>query len=179
MDSPFRSARPAASLQSSPPPPLYVHYLPQGEVQNAWRSAEAPYSGRRRPRGAKRAGVVYQRRVEAWDGLASANSVECSPWFCFLDDSGGRHYCQPDLLVRVGDKLLVCEIKIRWTSDAWWQLRKLYLPVLTRALAGSVLVPVCICRSYDPSISIPDPVQICKSIQEASDPGVLNIILVQ
>lgn len=178
MDSPFRSARPAASLQSSPPPPLYVHYLPQGEVQSAWRSAEAPYSGRRRPRGAKRAGMVYQRRVEAWEGLGGVDSVECSPWFCFVDDSGGRHYCQPDLLLRRGDLLLVGEIKLRWTSDAWWQLRKLYLPVLAKVFPTLILVPVCFCRSYDPAIRVPDEIHLCKGVTEASRSEVMNIVLV-
>jgi hypothetical protein len=175
MDSPFQGARKAEF--SSPPPPLYIHYLPKGEIRSAWRSAEAPYSGPRRPRGAKKAGMIYQRKVEAWPGWTGVGGIELSPWFCFTDGSRERHYCQPDLLIFHKDLLIVGEIKIRWTADAWWQLRKLYLPVLSKVFPGRILAPLCVCRSFDPAVVFPEPAVLRGSIPEC-DPETFNVLLV-
>lgn len=177
MDSPFRAAGNSEAGFSSPPPPLYIHYLPQGEIREAWRSAEPAYRGAPRGRGAKKAGRIYQRQVESWSGWTGAGGIELSPWFCFIDGSGKRHYCQPDLLVFHNSTIIITEIKLRWTCDAWWQLRKLYLPVLAKVFPNHSLVPLCVCRSYDPAVVCPEQVVIRGGVPEC-EAGTFNLLLV-
>jgi hypothetical protein len=105
--------------------------------------------------------------------------VDLGPWFAFTDDSSIRHYCQPDFTCDLGERLVVGEIKLRWTSDAWWQLRRLYLPVLAAVYPGRTLLPVCVCRSYDPSVSIPDEVRLIHRLAEAASPEILNVMVVE
>jgi hypothetical protein len=52
------------------------------------------------------------------------------------------------------------EVKARFTSDAWWQLRKLYEPVVRAAFSPKTLLSVIICRSFDPSVAFPEPYEL-------------------
>ena len=164
-----------------PPLPAYIK-LPQGRISHAWRCDNPHKVQAPRRSGAKRAGLLYQSKVEAWlrDSVASGNScfVDCGPWFCYSDESGRRRYCQPDALVRApsAGSVGIVEVKIRWTSDAWWQLRKLYEPVLRVAKPAYEIFALCICRSYDPAISIPERVNLCDTFAEVL-PGCFNVMV--
>lgn len=155
----------AGRSDSLPPPPAYIR-LPRGEIRYAARTHENPHAGKRSRRtGAQKAGLAYQRKVEAFLGDCAAagnvRGVVCAPWFHFVDDGGQRRYCQPDILLDLPNfAQAVCEIKLRWTSDAWWQVRKLYLPVLRSVYPHRELFPLVICRSYDPAIRIPEEVAL-------------------
>lgn len=152
------------------PPPTYVRYIPQGEITNAWRCPEDIF-GPSRPRArAKRAGLAYQNRIlDLAAGLARDALLVRGPWYSFSDSSDRRHYCQPDFILDLGPRIIVGEIKLRWNLDAWWQLRRLYLPVIRRALVGRdvVLVPLTICGSYDPAVSAPEPCRLVDGLFEA------------
>lgn len=149
-----------------PPLPAYLK-LPLGKISHASRSENPHRISATRRSGAKAAGLAYQRKVEAWLGglvpRGGLGGVECTPWFRYLDDSRKYRFCSPDVIVgsRGGGSLGVVEIKLRWTSDAWWQLRRLYLPVLRVAHPNKELFPLVICRSYDPSVRIPEEVNLC------------------
>lgn len=138
-----------------PPPPAYLR-LPCGDIQVAARHiGGSPHAGKRsRASGAQKAGLAYQKRIGAL--LTSSrppSTLELGPWFWFVDSRTVRHYCQPDILLHLADgRIAVGEIKIRWTADAWWQLRKLYLPVLGKVFPGRVLLPFVVCRSFDPAV---------------------------
>lgn len=151
-----------------PPSPSYIRYIPQGEVTNGWPHAEDPFIGRRVRRSAQqRAGKAYEKRVaqflyrSAWAG-----AVLHSPWFAYTDAGASVRFCQPDFILDKGrgQEAIVVECKLRWHPDAWWQLTRIYLPVLRWALPGRELIPLCICGSYDPSIPAPGPVQVVRSI---------------
>lgn len=164
------SPSPAAGrgLGSYPPPPAYLK-LPQGEISHAVQTTN-PFAGQRSRRsGAQKAGLAYQKRVGALlaETVGSSNMVS-GPWYYYLDGSGRRNYCQPDfLLCHAFEAVVVTEVKLRWTADAWWQLRKIYLPVLCVARPQSKLLALCICRSYDPAIRIEEPVHFVDSPSEA------------
>lgn len=177
IDSPFRKAMPVAALESPVPPPQYVRYVPKGEIRSAWRSPIAPFSSPRPRNFAKRQGLLYQRRIEAWARGLGLGDVEAGPWFAYLDDSSIRHYCQPDLLIHNGRKLFVVETKFRWTTDAWWQLQKIYVPVLRLVFPNSSLYSVCVCKSFDPAIVAPERVEIRENLASL-DPAILNVLLV-
>jgi hypothetical protein len=157
-------------------------YLPQGEIHNAWREdplRNAPHP-KRTP--AQKAGLAYQKKIGkflASPGPSSWRVLE-GPWFAFVDDSPRRHYCQPDFLVDCGGGLaLVVEVKYRWTPTAWWQLRKLYLPVVARARAGVELIPLCITRSFDPAEGVPsEEPHFCDDLFDAK-PDRFNLLVVR
>ena len=180
MDSPYASRARMSVEASAPPPPMHVHYIPNGEIRDAWPSAEVPYTKRGRRSGAHRAGLAYEKLVRAWAcSVDSKYAVRISPWFCFIDGSGARHYCQPYLLLEASDRTIVVESKLRWTTDAWWQLRKLYIPVLSVALKKPMdwFVPLCVCKSFDPALPQPEPVALRTALAVCS-PSRMNVMVV-
>jgi hypothetical protein len=125
--------------------------------------------------------LAYQKKVATWlDGVCDSSLVDIGPWFFYSVSGGVRHYCQPDVLVHssraVGSRISVVEIKLRWTADAWWQLRRLYLPVLRRACPNAPLSALCITRSYNPAIRIPEEVNLVDSLEEVA-PDRFNVLI--
>lgn len=90
-------------------------------------------TGTRRPRGAKRDGLLYERLLA--EALPEA---EYGVWWEF-EDQAGRGWCQTDLVLVGTRSVLVLECKYSATDEAWEQLEGLYKPVLERALAKPVL----------------------------------------
>lgn len=167
-----------SSVGAAPPPPTYIRYLPQGDITCAWPEPNYCRPSPRPRNPAKRRGLAYQNRVLDWAvGASGGAELVRGPWYCFGDSSPGRHYCQPDLLVIRGAITLVCEIKLRWTVDAWWQLQRLYLPVLRVAHgSGRVFVPVVVCGGYDPALPPPDPAHLIDNLASA-EPDKFNILV--
>lgn len=86
-----------------------------------------------RPRGAKAAGLRYQRAF----GRAIGRSAMDGPWFSFRD-SGGTGFCQPDFVINLPSVVVVLECKYTWTPEAFAQIELLYVPVLKLALGKPV-----------------------------------------
>lgn len=159
-----------------PPLPVYLK-LPFGDVRNVTPCTNPHGASRSRRSGAQKAGLAYQRRVGDYLRLVrNPDSISSSPWFHYLDSSSRRSYCQPDFLVADVLQVLVVEVKLRWTTDAWWQLRKLYLPVVAKAFPDRHPVPLCITRSYDPSAQIPEEVNLVDGIDLCS-PDKFNVLV--
>lgn len=149
-----------------PPLPAYIK-LPLGEPRNVTQ-CENPHKVGARRSGAQKAGLAYQRKVGAYLELVLGRAaVTSGPWFHYSSDASGRNYCQPDFLVADVLEVLVVEVKLRWTTDAWWQLRRLYLPVVAKAFPDRRVILLCITRSYDPAARIPEEVTFVDSPQEA------------
>lgn len=97
-----------------------------------------------RPRGAKRMGVKYERELAAaiptaWHGK----------WFEFVD-AGGVGVCQPDLLLRVGDVMVILEAKYTWVAEGHSQINWLYKPVVEAAF-GMRAVGLVVCKNLTPN----------------------------
>lgn len=167
----------APSLPLSAPDHLY---LPQGEIRYAHRSSQIPYAGQRgRSSAVQKAGLAYQKKADAYCSSPSDQwRVVSGPWFCFGDDSLRPHYCQPDLLLDDASEevCVVVEVKLAFSELAWWQLRRLYEPVLSTALPTRRLLVLALCRSYDPSTRCPEPVHLCKDLMDAQ-PEVFNVLV--
>lgn len=149
------------------PRPSTKMYLPKGEIEAAWLFNGDPYAGvRSRKSGAQKAGLAYQKRIGAFLNTNPSWSVAIGPWYIFVDGSGARHYCQPDFLLwdEKKEKCIIVEVKVRWTADAWWQLTKLYKPVLRKAYPDCGFCRLTICRSYDPHLPSPEEVYLPLSI---------------
>lgn len=92
-----------------------------------------------RPRGAKAAGLRYQRAF----GKAIGRSALDGPWFDFRDVNGPG-FCQPDFVINLPSVAIVLECKYTWTPEAFGQIELLYKPVLEVALGKPVFgLQVC------------------------------------
>lgn len=87
----------------------------------------------------------------------------------------GEFYQRPEtaipdgLLIQESSKtLLVVEIKLRHSVDAWSQLNRFYLPLLRGVFGNSlVLRTLEICRFYDPGVKLPVEKELVLSLEEA------------
>lgn len=178
MESPFTS-RGVNAGGSSLPPPTYVRYLPQGEISDAWISQEPPRSGKPvRPSPSQKAGIAFERRVGEWAGAGGfAGDILRSPWLAFVDGGRARHWCQPDLVFDDGVSLVVVEAKLRFSADAWWQLKRLYTPVLQKIFPlRDPIISLCVCKSFDPTVVSPEPPVIREDLFDCQ-PGSFNVLL--
>ena len=130
---------------------------------------------RHRLTGARAQGIRYQTKVEAklrqiWCGAESDAVLLVGPWIEFMDDTG-RRWCQPDAVMMQGDGRagIIYEIKYRHTADAWFQLWRLYTPVL------EALFPACkwecmeVVRWMDPATSWPEVPTVTASLRSVPD----------
>lgn len=82
----------------------------------------------------------------------------------------------PDGILRIGGTLVVIEVKLSHTERAWWQLNRLYAPLLRQLVIPSVsLRCVEICRHYDPDAQFPSPSRLVDSLHRIPD-GVTGIL---
>lgn len=117
-------------------------------------------------RGAKRKGLLYQEQVvdrldalcgDRWEPLAG-------PWFEFVDFSGHR-YAQADWIgfdIRSGIIALV-EIKYTRVPDAWWQMNRLYRPLLAKLFPQFKIAMLEIATNVV-NVKVPEEVQIVHSL---------------
>ncbi len=102
------------------------------------------FIGTPRPRGAKAAGLKYER------ALASAlPAAKHGQWFAYAD-RGGLGWCQPDLLLETQFGLAVLEAKYTFTEQAFLQVERLYKPVLTLAYSRQVVFGFQVCKTLTP-----------------------------
>ena len=110
----------------------------------------------KRVRGTKRLGLQFERRVV--DVLSAIYGDAFTP-------SQGIRYKvrnEPALAIldgvlRLGDQLVIIEVKLAHTVRVWEQLMLRYA-TLVRALEPQRQVrTVEVCRSYDPAVSLPGP----------------------
>jgi hypothetical protein len=82
----------------------------------------------------------------------------------------------PDGILKINNTLVIIEVKLTHTERAWWQLRRLYLPLLAQLVVpGTNISTVEICRSYDPDISFPGPSAPTTSLHRLT-PSVTGIL---
>ena len=139
-------------------------FRPVEGLATAWRASPEALGGERaegdRPTVAQLNGLRYERKVRERFGKEVPHT-EVGPWFFFRDANGFRR-CQPDLLFLLPDRVIIAEVKLHHTTDAWWQLRKLYEPVVGKALGLSVRLLV-ITEMYDPAVAWPEPLEFLNS----------------
>lgn len=152
----------AGRMSSSLLPPLPSGFRPVRFTDltavRMLRYGEHPVT-RRRPRGstpAQRSGLRYQRKVcDELRLLVKRESLLVGPWLEYavgLD----RRYCQPDALLFHADLIYIFEMKLSSTTDAWWQLRHLYEPVVRFLHPTLRLVLVNVVKSHYPEVRFPE-----------------------
>ena len=94
-----------------------------------------------RPRGAKAAGVKFEATLAAGPLVAATRGV----WIEFAD-ANGHGYAQADFVGESAAGPFVAEAKLTWTTEAYVQLRGLYLPLL-RAIYHRSVGAVIVCAN--------------------------------
>lgn len=136
-------------------------------VRSAWPDSGGPF-GRTPARlsgtAAQKAGKRYEQKALAHLEKALGHAFLPSPWYKFTDKKGALRWCQPDGLLLLPDMAFIFEIKIGFTSAAWWQLRKLYQPVIQAAHGVTRIAPFVICKSFDPAVPFPEVYRVLPAI---------------
>lgn len=106
---------------------------------------------------AQRLGLAYEVRVI--DVLSAVYGIDFRPAPSILyEDRTGLRMAIPDGILKIKNTLVVIEVKLTHTERAWWQLTRLYAPLLRLLVNPGVDVRcVEICRSYDPAVAFPGP----------------------
>lgn len=77
------------------------------------------------------------------------------PFNFFADGTGGRAIPDGVLLVPSTKELVVVEVKLRHTTEAWFQLNRFYVPIVQKAFPTLKVVPLELVKSYDPGVMLP------------------------
>lgn len=130
-------------------------------VDQCWNVQLVPYPERHtRSSVAQKAGIRYEAGFHKL--LNSQHPCDYATFrdqmFTFQTPKGPR-WCKPDgLLLFGGDRGILFEVKYRHTSDSWWQLWKLYKPVVER-FYGIEVICCEVCKFFDPGIEYPGPIR--------------------
>ena len=140
-------------------PPHNFH--PAGEVYAASFSPVPPLfieNLRQKRTGRRAVGVRYEAKGQAWLAAKYPDNYIPAPWLRF--HNGQSKWCQPDgLLIDVKrGRITIVEFKLRHTSDAWYQVRELYEPVVRRLFPwpGWEFPALEIVCWFDPHIPFPE-----------------------
>lgn len=121
-------------------------------------------------KGSRKRGLLYEsqvvERLEArlpsgWVGVAG-------PWFLYVDKFARERYAQPDWLGFCFERGLICivEVKLTRSPKAWWQLNKLYRPLVERLFPEWELSMVEV-ASKPKHFPLPEPVNLVRSLKDA------------
>ena len=159
------------------PPPN--NFRPARNVRTAELADRPDFVKPARSHGAKADGRRYERKALKYLEEVFPERIVPSPWFVFTTEYSGcvELFCQPDALVfdpRQGI-ITVVEVKLRHTSNAWWQLKELYIPVV-RAVFGSAWEyrPIEVVKSFDPHTKFPEKFELIRDVRDIELPNVTS-----
>jgi len=119
--------------------------------------------GPKRPRGAKRAGLLFERKVI--DVLAAIYGTSFTPAPTIQYSFRGKPKAAIlDGLLRLEHEVLIIEVKLAHTERVWEQLMLRYLPLVRALEKGRQIRTIEICRSYDPAVVLPGPHTLIESL---------------
>lgn len=128
-----------------------------GEVYSAELIDFKPKASHAKRSVAQQLGLRYERRALVHLAGELERPVTFHPAFRFRSE--GKYFDQfaiPDALYLSSSNVLtIFEIKLKHTSDAWHQLKKLYLPIVAKVYPEAKINLCEICSSYDRSVQIP------------------------
>lgn len=73
-------------------------------------------------------------------------------------------FCIPDGLILYKNELILVEVKLTHTPQAWFQLQNLYFPVVEKAL-GRKVRGVEVVKWFHPEVRFPEPVKVFRSLE--------------
>lgn len=117
-------------------------------------------------------GLRFEQKVQVFLKNMLGASYRVQPFLHFDDqDEHGTtrpRSCIPDgLYVDDHGHATIVEIKSQHMPEAWWQLRKLYEPVVQALPFVNSTSVLEIVKSFDPAMGFPEPVLVFQSWREA------------
>lgn len=154
-------SRPSLSpsrMKPKPPP----DFIPAGLIREAQFVFEPPpftevWSGK--PTEAQRAGNRYEAKVHDRFLQLYPETYLPSPWVYFWSQGQPWRYAEPDgIFIDIREGLItIIEIKLAHDSKAWFQLRRLYEPLIRHLFGHRWSYAVIeVCAWYDPSTHFPE-----------------------
>ena len=148
-------------------PPAPQGFKPAGRVLTASFSP-APHLRKKRYTGRRLEGVRYEKKVHEHLSMLFPDTYVQSPWLKFFPAGGCWRWCQPDALVvdTKRGRITIVEVKYQHTSDAWFQVKQLYLPVLQSIFPPHLWeYDFCeVVKWYDPDTVFPEPVVLAHEV---------------
>lgn len=155
---------PLLSIPSDVPAP--AAFRPAGRVLAASLSFP-PAIRKKRYTGRRLEGIRYERKVHERLELLYGDRYMASPWLKFFAEGKWR-WCQPDGLLfdLKRGRITIVEVKYQHTSDAWWQVRQLYQPVLEQIFPKNLWeYDACeVVKWYDPVTLFPERVVLAQEV---------------
>lgn len=152
-------------------------FVPVGPVEWAVPSKTEPdfRNSSYKPKGNMRKGLEYERAFADNMLLRFGDMYVPGPWFKYKELGRDKiRWCQPDglLFIPLQSRIIIIETKLSHTSDSWWQLRTLYLPVIAHMFPPNMwqYSIVEVTRWYDRDLAFPERVKMCSDILSA-EPG--------
>ena len=130
-------------------------FLLNGENPSGVRFANSPGFRQVAKRGAKRAGLAFER--DCHDKLGQwYDTYMPGPWFQFYASGRTRH-AQPDGLIFDFSKreIILVEIKLSHCARAFRQLELLYGPLVSAIFPDWSIRRFEVCRHFDPAVRLP------------------------
>lgn len=147
-----------------PPPPRFRPIV--GPITNVWLNEHHPFKISKGRTGSQKAGLKYEGQVHKFLSSVYRDRFVASPALHFQNNFEPR-VCIPDGLILKQGTCVIVEIKLQHMPEAWWQLRKLYEPVLRVYCPKDTRVLLLeICRVYDSSSPFPEEFRFLDSLNE-------------
>lgn len=160
-----------SSLRSLCPPPR--RFRPAGEILSAEFVYPPPFVVPHRTKNKARAnGIRYEKKAYTYLQEAFPDAIILGPWIKFRAKGKAKAiFCQPDALILDirQSTITVIEIKLKHTSDAWWQVRRLYLP-LVQHIFGTMdwnYISIELAKWFDPHTKFPERFEFVDNIRDA------------
>lgn len=120
-------------------------------------------------KGSKRKGLLYQERVVDYLDQVKGEDWEAIPglWFEF-QESRGRRFAQADWVGFCPKDGLICiaEIKLSRVPLAWWQLNRLYKPLVQKLFPEWKIATLEITATVY-NVAIPEPTPVVRELHKA------------
>ena len=147
----------SVSTESRATPPTYAKRNAEDVVTAELLKFKLYHPPKRRS-AAQRLGLKYEKDVCS-ELLTTLDPVKGSllfqPAFRFNAGRAFDEHAIPDIVYLAPSNVItIFEIKLKHTADAWYQLRKLYRPIVAKAYPGHAINLCEVCKWYDPSIKL-------------------------
>lgn len=169
-----------ATPQALLPPPGFTFIERPTQVY----LAKNPHPHRSRATGAQKAGLAYEKKAKRWlQERFGEGRIVSGQWFYALDAMRKR-YAQPDVLVfplggvaERPDEVTIVEIKTSYCALAWWQLARLYAPIVGKFYQPRRTRLVCLTRTLDPLVHTPEEPVLLDDLESPLEEGRVGVFL--
>lgn len=152
----------------SVPPPIF--FKPLSGIPSHVSIVLGPYERAIGDTSARKAGLRYEEKVQRELTSKFGSMYWPAPYVHFRDGDSTRfaRTVVPDGIMHLecNSRTYIFEIKAQHTPDAWWQLTRLYRPIIQERDRSSAISCIEICRVYDPATPFPCRFDLLQSIDD-------------